>query len=422
LASTGNESLADLANLSSTWRSADAEALAPESERAAVGTSESVPDGGQIGRFRLGELLGQGAYGRVYRAFDPLLDRDVALKMLRFSSNDPRHVERFVREGRAAARLRHPNIVAVFESGQADGENYIASEFVPGQPLAVRMASNAPALEQAVAWVADLAEALAYAHGEGVVHRDIKPDNIMIGAGDRPQLMDFGLAKRVDEDNTLTTDGNPLGTPAYMSPEQARGDRKQVGPQSDQYSLGVVLYELMTGQRPFEGPPLSVIAQLATQDVPRPRVIRAGLSKDLEAICLKALDRDPARRYADAGALAEDLRRWLRQEPTAARPVNLLNRGLRWCRREPSQAAAVGTIAVALLVIGVAGLVFSSYLAVKNALLAETNIQLQRERNYTADLRAKEVDLTRSLKQEKLALIGEQLHFHRRGSLMRPGA
>jgi eukaryotic-like serine/threonine-protein kinase len=148
-----------------------------------------------------------------------------------------------VRECRSAARLRHPNIVAVFESGRADGENYIASEFVAGQPLSARIASTPPELEQAVAWVADLAEALAYAHGEGVVQRDIKPDNIMIGAGNRPQLMDFGLAKRVDEDNTLTTDGNPLGTPAYMSPEQARGELKQVGPQSDQYSLGVVLFE-----------------------------------------------------------------------------------------------------------------------------------------------------------------------------------
>jgi serine/threonine protein kinase len=294
--------------------------MAPAPGPAAGRASAPTPGGGQIGRFRIGQLLGEGGYGRVFLAFDPLLDRDVALKLLRFSSNDARHVERFIREGRAAARLRHPNIVAVFESGQADGENYIASEYVAGQPLAARIASNPPTLEQAVTWVADLAQALAYAHGEGVVHRDIKPDNVMIGAGDRPQLMDFGLAKRVTEDNTLTTDGNPLGTPAYMSPEQARGDLKQVGPQSDQYSLGVVLYELMTGQRPFDGPPLSVIAQLATQDVPPPRTIRPGLSKDLEAICLKALDRDPARRYPGAEALAEDLRRWLRLEPTAARP------------------------------------------------------------------------------------------------------
>jgi WD40 repeat protein len=406
----GDQPEASRDDLPATWRTTEGEPLAPEPEPAPepAPAATPTPGGGQIGRFRLGQLLGEGAYGRVFLAFDTLLDREVALKLLRFASSEPRHVDRFEREARAAARLHHPHIVAVFESGRADGENFIASEYVPGQPLSARLATDPPALEQAVTWIAELAEALAYAHGEGVVHRDIKPDNIMIGAGERPRLMDFGLAKRVDEDNTLTTDGNPLGTPAYMSPEQARGDLKQVGPPSDQYSLGVVLYEMITGQKPFDGPPLSVIAQLATQDVPPPRAIRPGLSKDLEAICLKALDRDPSRRYPDAAALAEDLRRWLRLEPTSARPVNLVDRGLRWCRREPAQAVALGTVAAALLVIGVAGVVFSSYLAVRNALLAEANTRFQHERDVTTRLQEEAKVINELLRQKNQALTDEQ--------------
>lgn len=300
---------------------------------------------GKIGRFELKSALGEGAFGTVYRAYDPILDRQVALKVPKFDT-DRKKVRRFVREAKAAASLHHPNIVAVFESGETDGQVFIASEYVEGTPMSVRIKGERPDLRRSAEWVASLADALGYAHEFGIVHRDIKPDNIMVGQSDQPQIMDFGLAKRLNEDSSMTADGGVLGTPAYMPPEQARGDLDNVGPHSDQYSLGVVLYELLTGRRPFSGPPHSVVAQVATEDPPEPRQISPDIPVDLAAICSKAMEKEPERRYADMTAMAADLNNWLAGAETLARPISRLERVVRWCRRNPLVASLISLIAV----------------------------------------------------------------------------
>ncbi len=309
----------------------------------------------QIGRFEIRRILGKGGFGRVLLAYDPVLDRNLALKVPRFAADETRHVERFVREAKAAARLRHPNIVAVFESGRIGDQYYIAAEYVDGKPLSVRLAEGSIDFRDAARWIREIAQALAYAHSEGIIHRDIKPQNVMLGGNDRPQVMDFGLAKRVDEDATLTIDGSVLGTPAYMSPEQARGDVSQVGPAADQYSLGVMLYEMLTGQRPFDGPPQSVIPRVIEEEPAAPRTLRDDIPLDLETICQKAMAKDASRRYPDCGELAEDLRRWLDDEPIEARRVGLAERATRWSRRNP-QIAVLLALVVLLTTTGLIGM------------------------------------------------------------------
>jgi serine/threonine protein kinase len=309
---------------------------------------EGAPPMRSIGRFQLLSVAGQGSFGTVYRAYDPVLDREVALKVPKSIGREREQIKRFLTEAKAAARLRHPNIVAVFEAGEADGVEYIATEFVSGEPLSRRLERERPSFRQAAQWLRDLALALAYAHGEGVIHRDIKPANIMIGDSQRPQLMDFGLAKVLAEAapadlqkpvtgagiqaSSATADGAIMGTPAYMAPEQARGDIKAVGPHSDQYSLGAVLYELLTGQRPQlakRAPGSSTVGSggIFVQVPTRPRQVNRQIPKNLEAICLKAMAKDPAERYASAADLAVDLQRWLQDDPVNARLVALRQRG-----------------------------------------------------------------------------------------------
>ncbi len=265
----------------------------------------------RLGRFEIRRLVGEGVFGRVYEAYDPQLKRSVALKVAKPEQlASPRRVERFLREAQAAARLIHPNIVAFFETGQDGPHHYIASAFVPGKPLdailkALPEGQRLP-LSQAVQIIRDLAEALAYAHQQGVIHRDVKPANVLLRDDGVPLLTDFGLAARADETEKLTQAGAFLGTAEYMAPEQWRG---QAEAKSDQYSLGVLLFELLTGRPPFSGSSTDHYLLLHTQvAAPSPRKRRPDLPRDLETVCLKCLEKEPAKRYGSCSELAEDLR------------------------------------------------------------------------------------------------------------------
>jgi predicted Zn finger-like uncharacterized protein len=311
---------------------------------------------GAVGRFELRAALGQGTFGRVYRAYDPVLDREVALKLPRAAGR----AERFLEEAKAAARLRHPNIVAVFEVGREGGEAYIASELVEGMPLSARLAreGDRPSFRRAAQWVRDLALALDYAHGEGIIHRDVKPANVMIDADERARLMDFGLARRAGDDPQGGTEEGVLGTPAYMAPEQAKGGGRRADELSDVYSLGAVLYELLTGKLPYTGSPGDVMARCADpQRKPkRPRAIDPEVPRDLEAICLKAMSKKPRRRYPSAGDFALDLQRWLTGEPVGARPLTTREKALRGLKRYRTLAVAAALTGVLLAVLAVWGI------------------------------------------------------------------
>ncbi len=277
----------------------------------------------RVGRFRIRALLGAGAYGTVYRAFDPHLDREVALKVPNANTlRDSKAIARFRREAKAAAKLNHPHIVPVLDAGVDDGRYFIASAFVPGRTLKEIIPEGGLEPWLAVRLTLQLCEALTYAHGQNVLHRDVKPANILLDEQGLLYLMDFGLAGWADQDGSrLTQTGSLLGTPAYMAPEQAKGETGRIGPWSDQYGAGVVLYEMLTGAVPFDGPAYGIMYEIVHHPPPPPSRHRPDLDPRLEEICLRALAKQPEDRYPSCLELATTLYAWLREQPVQARPL-----------------------------------------------------------------------------------------------------
>jgi WD40 repeat protein len=319
----------------------------------ATAPAAELPRVRYFGDYELLEVIARGGMGVVYKARQVSLNRLVALKMiLKGELATPKDVTRFRAEAEAAAHLDHPHIVPIYEVGDHDGQQYYAMRYVEGTALTRRPRADA---RREAGLVATVARAVHHAHQHGILHRDLKPSNILVDAAGTPLVTDFGLAKRVDADRSLTESGALVGTPRYMAPEQADG-RKDLTVAADTYSLGVVLYERLTGRTPFTGETvLEVLRQVREAEPPRPSSIAPGLDRDLETICLKCLEKEPAKRYGSAEALAEDLECWLRGEPIQARASGALERAVKWAKRQPAIAGLWGII-VALSLAGAASL------------------------------------------------------------------
>lgn len=296
-----------------------------------------------LGDYELIEIIGRGGMGVVFRAHQKKLDRTVAVKMIQAPHGaSEEQLRRFRNETKAAAGLSHPNIVRVFDAGESNGQLYFAMQLIEGTSLSERLQQGPLKESEAVQLVCNVAKAVQHLHDHGIVHRDLKPSNILLDTEGRPYVTDFGLAKLSQMDGEVTQTGVIAGTPSYMAPEQASPGKTPVGPAADVYSLGAILYELLTGRPPFrENSPLDTILRVLDGDPTPPRRIRPQVSADLENICLRCLEKSPRDRYASAEALAADLQRHLKGEPVETDALGAIGRTWRWVRREPALAMRV---------------------------------------------------------------------------------
>src|SRR5436189_4716116 len=295
---------------------------------------------GELGDYELLEEIGRGAQGVVFRARQKSLNRTVALKVISLGQwASKAHLKRFRREAEAAASLDHPSIVPIYEVGEREGACYFSMKFVEGGQLDEVVKRAPMSIRQAAELIAKVARTVHYAHEHGILHRDIKPGNILLDAKGEPLLTDFGLARLVEAESTITRTREALGTPSYMAPEQAAGEQRKLSNATDVYGLGAVLYQLLTDHPPFAGGTTYETIKLVLDTEPRqPRLLNPKIDRDLSTICLKCLEKDPKRRYPSALALAEDLERWLKHEPIRARHTGVFARGTKWVRRNPSSA------------------------------------------------------------------------------------
>ena len=322
-------------------------ALFPPSNQAASARRRQLISGGEplprIPGYQVEAVLGRGGVGVVYKARHLKLNRHVALKMLLSGVYaDPHELARFTREAEAVASLRHANIVQVYDIGELDGMPYFTMEFIEGGSLAQKLAGIPQPAARAASLLETVAAAVHIAHQGGIVHRDLKPSNILLLADGTAKITDFGLARRIEGEAAITQNGAHVGTPSYMAPEQALGDMSAIGPPTDIYGLGAILYELLTGRPPFRAETASETERQLISEYPvAPSRLNRKVPRDLETICLKCLNKDPLRRYFSAAALADDLRRFRLGEPIKARPLSWAGRIWRWSRRKPAAAALV---------------------------------------------------------------------------------
>ncbi len=318
-----------------------------------LGEKSGDPLSRRFGDYELLEEIARGGMGIVYKARQVSLDRIVAVKLLllgQYASEE--FIHRFRIEASAAASLQHPNIVAIHEVGVHQGQHYFAMDFVDGPDLAQLVREKPLTAKRAAGYVKTIAEAIHFAHTRRILHRDLKPSNVLIDSNDQPRVTDFGLAKNLGNDSELTLTGQVMGSPGFMPPEQALGDRGKMGPTSDVYSLGAILYHALTGRAPFVGQSVTeTLQQVQNKEPIAPRLLAPSVPVDLETVCLKCLERDPGRRFASAQELADELGRFLRGEIIHSRPVSAPEKIWRWCRRKPALAAAAGAAFLLFLVI-----------------------------------------------------------------------
>lgn len=375
-----------------------------------------------FGGYELLEEIARGGMGVVYRARQTRLDRIVAVKMIlagEFASADG--IRRFMTEAQAAANLDHPHIVPIYEVGEYEGRHFYSMGYVEGQSLAKLLAHGPLPPREAAELMCQIAEAVQYAHNKGVIHRDLKPGNVLMECGDSsplldiwsdnpkavtsprtPKLTDFGLAKRVERDSELTSTGQVLGTPSYMPPEQARGEAT-IGPPADIYSLGAILYCLLTGRPPFQtASVMETLKQVLESDPLPPRQFNPDIPRDLETITLKCLEKTPDRRYRTAQDLADELDCYLHHRPILARPISRPERAWRWCRRNPAVAISSITAALLLLIIA-SGATVAYFREVR--LSRDLQLANQAERNATIEANQKRAEAEAARAEETSARI-----------------